>query len=265
MTSKPIRTATTIVLGLLLFACSDGGNQVTRITLGIVPPVVPSTGVAVTEPLATTTAAPSTAVESTQPPTTAAATTTGDELSGPMFSDALGVKVDTAPGINTRGDTRQLLPEGLYVHIAWESDPNDLSVFSPIPEDIPILEAYANALSIYYRAASTDVTTDHPGFDLYYADGGALLDKAFSNARGGGYVLSLGAGVVLRPYVLEDRRTESAATVLDCYLEDQIYYLRNADPPASGVLEPRGQIVTMKIVDNVWMVDEAGEETQACM
>ena len=167
-----------------------------------------------------------------------------------MFSDALGVKVDTAPGINTRGDTRQLLPEGLYVHIAWESDPNDLSVFSPIPEDIPILEAYANASRTFHLAATTDVTIDQTQFGQYYVDSRRAVRSE----------LRAGAGWRLRRYSRFRNRasalrpprpdeTDVTAVVLDCTLDDGEFILRDGGAPDPGPARTKGLIVTMRLTD----------------
>ena len=181
-----------------------------------------------------------------------------------MFSDTLGIKVDTAPGINTRGDTRRLLTEGLYVHIAWEADPNDHSVFTVFPDDIEILEAYANAVTAYYRAAMTTRSTDSPEFEEFLIDAEAMFGPAFAEARNSGHVLDLGAGVVLRPYVIGDRRTDSAAVVYDCYLQDDSYVLSGEDK-AGGDLLPKGQIVTLAKVDGRWKVDGASAGGSACL
>ncbi len=157
----------TLVAGFTIAACS-GGNEVADLTT---VPAPPATGATPTTERAVSTTAMETTSPTAAPDATDAAdaptsTDTDDEeagsngVTGPMFSDALGTKVENAPGVNTRGDTRQLLPEGLYVHIAWDPDPNDPSVFTVQPDDIPILEAYANAVTEFYRAATTDLIVD---------------------------------------------------------------------------------------------------------
>ncbi|MEX0847846.1 MAG: hypothetical protein WD023_08700, partial [Ilumatobacteraceae bacterium] len=115
-----------------LVACSGGSGEVAPVSFD---------PVATTVPQVVTTPAPSTTEVTTTVPMTTAPSLPVSDLTGPVFSDELGVKVATAPGVNTPGDTRQLLPEGLYVHIAWTADPNDPSVFTVQPDDIPILEA----------------------------------------------------------------------------------------------------------------------------
>ncbi len=253
-----------IALALSVAACSDDSNRVSAPSFDTAVPALeassttrpateaPASTVASSATSAPATSSPSsaptvseptvsestvfdpTASEPTPPATVDSTQPDANGVTGPMFSDALGVKVATAPGVNTPGDTRQLLPAGLYVHIAWQADPTDASVFTVQPDDIPILEAYANAVTTYYRAATTTLTTDDPAFDRYYVDGGAKYDDSFAEAQDGGYTLSLGAGVVLRPYVLADQRDEVSAVVLDCYLQDEQYVLAGTEP----VLEP---------------------------
>jgi hypothetical protein len=247
---------------LLAAACSSGGNEVAPVSFPTAPTVVPSTP-ATTQPVASTiqvVAEP----ETTTPATTLDPVTTTDGVTGPTFSDALGVKVDTAPGVHTPGDTRRLLPEGLYVHIAWQGDPDDPSVFTAREEDVEILEAYANASLAYYRAFLTTRTTDAPEFDEYFVDGGAKYDSNFEQARAGGYVGSLGSGVVLRPYVLHDETTPTSAIILDCELQNQAYVLPG-EPARSGPLQPDGGVASMVLRDGAWKVDRITTEPAACL
>ncbi|MFM2073261.1 MAG: hypothetical protein RLZZ623_3525, partial [Actinomycetota bacterium] len=201
-----------------LAACSSEGGAIPAPSLSPVPTASP-TSIATSIP---TSAAPvstspasslnASATSSVAPTAPTSDPATGDPATGPvgpMFSDALGVRVATAPGVHSRGDTRQLLPQGLYVHIAWESDPNDTSVFTAQPEDIPILEAYANAMRTFYRESMSTLTVESPDFARYFVDSGAKYEKNFAEAATRGYVGSLGNGVVLRPYVLGDHRTDA--------------------------------------------------------
>lgn len=249
-----------VVTALGLAACSGGSNEVSPPSLDSVvtaPPTSDSTSTSAA-PSSTTDTVDTTGVSTTGAPTTTA------QAGGPMFSDALGVKVDTAPGVNTPGDTRQLLPEGLYVHIAWAPDPNDPSVFTVQPDDVEILEAYANASLTFHRAAISDVTTSSPDFDRFYVDGGAQYEANFESARSGGYVGSLGSGITLRPYVLADRREADTAVVFDCTLDDGEFVLPGAegdpDPPTE-----KGLVATMRRVGGMWKVDKTGGEPAACV
>jgi hypothetical protein len=256
------------LISVFAVAACSGGNEVADLTT--VAPASSST-----RPAATTTAPPitePTVVATTDPAITVPDTTDGppattvadDGLTGPTFSDALGVKVDGAPGVATRGDTRQLLPEGLYVHIAWEPDPQDPSVFTVQPDDVEILEAYANASLAYYRAVTTTLTTDDPAFALYMTDSGEQYDGNFDKARAGGFTGSLGSGVVLRPYVLADQRTGTEATVLDCYLQNEQFVALGKDPLLAP-LAPKGTIASMVLTGEGWKVDVIAAEFKACL
>jgi hypothetical protein len=259
------------VVGCVLAGCS-GQNDVPPLVLEptVAPVTAAATTVPATEPVpestmaATTVVEPSTSVD-TPAPTVVAETYVGADPDGEglTFSDGLGVKVVSAPGVTTPGDTRLLLAEGLYVHISWRSDPNDLSVYTVFPGDVEILEAYVNAVTTYYRAALTTVTTDSPDFERFYVDAGAKFEEAFGEARAGNYVASLGAGVVLRPYVLGDQRTDSTAVVLDCYLQNEQYVVRGSQPVLADLARV-GQIATMVKLDGRWMVDIAAEDSGAC-
>ncbi len=266
---RPHLLAAAIIAALacaVLAACS-GGNEVADLTT-----VAPSPST--TMSVATTTAEPgptvvaTTEAATTVPSTTVAAagTTVADGgLTGPTFSDALGVKVDSAPGVNTRGDTRQLLPKGLYVHIAWEPDPQDPSVFTVQPDDIEILEAYANAVTAFYRTATTDLVIDPADFEPYMVDSGKQFEQSLENALAGGYVDTLGSGVYLRPYVLADQRNPTAAVIFDCTVSDEAFALRTAPIREGGEPVQRGQLATMVLVDGRWMVEAFAEEPAACL
>ena len=246
----------------LLAACSGQSNHVAPVSFDDPPASVATT----TAP--TTTVAPSSSVAASTTAAAAAATTTsalaeGDALTGPTFSDALGIRVDTAPGVRTRGDTRQLVPDGLYVHIAWEPDPDDPSVFTVQHDDIDILEAYTNAVRVFYEAATTDLVIDDR-FARFFSDGGAKFTSSFDEARAGGFVKNLGPGVLLRPYVLADNRSDVSAVVLDCTLSSEEWL--QADQPNSLSSPMRlGSITTMILNDGRWMIDVVAEEGGACL
>ncbi|MBI5088048.1 MAG: hypothetical protein HZB15_04045, partial [Actinobacteria bacterium] len=212
LTPMTMRTTSAWLLTLactatLATACAgDDANQVAPVSFDTVPttPAPPTTGV-LTSPPTTHVVAPTTQLvvppDSTTPTLVDPVTTT-DGVTGSMFSDSLGLKVDSAPGVHTPGDTRELPPEGLYIHIAWQGDPNDLSVFTARDEDIPILEAYANAMRTYYVAVISTVTVDPAVFERYFVDAGDKYRTSFEETRAAGSVGSLGNGVVLRPYLL---------------------------------------------------------------
>ena len=266
MSTAHARRAVAIALAAIVAGACAGDNEVADLTTVAPPPSATAADTTIESTAVGTTPEPTTTEPtSTEPAATTAPTTEPDLPDGPTFSDALGVRVDTAPGVHTRGDTRQLLPEGLYVHVAWEADPNDPSVFTVQPDDIEILEAYANAVTTYYRAALTTLTTDDPAFAEYYMDAGAKFDESLSKARAGGYLLSLGSGVTLRPYIPADGRPASTALILDCYLQDQAFY-----QPADGTPSPRVQqtsptVASMVRIGDRWLVDVTATDPSACL
>ena len=283
-----------IALALSVAACSDDSNRVSAPSFDTAVPALeassttrpateaPASTVASSATSAPATSSPSsaptvseptvsestvfdpTASEPTPPATVDSTQPDANGVTGPMFSDALGVKVATAPGVNTPGDTRQLLPAGLYVHIAWQADPTDASVFTVQPDDIPILEAYANATATFYAAATTDLVVDAGAFAPYMVDGGRQFADSLHDASAAGYVDSLGTGVVLRPYVLADRRSESTAVVLDCTLSNEQFVLRGEIPVDTEVVT-RGQATTMVKVDGIWKADVFSSLGTACV
>lgn len=265
MSTAHARRAVAIALAAIVAGACAGDNEVADLTTVAPPPSATAADTTIESTVAGTTPEPTTTEPaSTEPAATTAPTSEPDLPDGPTFSDTLGVRVGTAPGVNTRGDTRQLLPEGLYVHVAWEADPNDPSVFTVQPDDIEILEAYANASLAYYRAALTTRDTSDPAFDKYMTDGGAQYDTKFSEARAGGFVGSLGNGVVLRPYVLADSLTATTATVADCYLQNEQYVIPGGEP-VLGDLQPKGTVATMVRAESGWMVDVIAAEPAACL
>jgi hypothetical protein len=198
-------------------------------------------------------------------PSTTIAEPTGDtDRAGPRLSDGLGTPVTDAPSVRTRGDTRRLLDEGLYVHLAWEPDPADASVFTPLPDDVPILEAYTNAQIAYYRAALGLAPPDDTMLDRFLVDGSTRFAAAFAARAAAGLTLQLGSGVVLRPYVLGDQRTATSAVVLDCYLHDEQEVPVGAQA-LPGPMRTYGLVATMVLVDGRWKIDRTGTEPGVCL
>jgi hypothetical protein len=135
-------------------------------------------------------------------------------------------------------------------------------VFTPTPDDIPILEAYANAVTAYYREAMTSRRPDSPDLLQHVVDPVQMFGSAFSEAIASGSVLDIGSGVVLRPYVIERSATE--AVVYDCYLQDEMYVIQGIDREA-GSLSSKGQAVTLSTSGETWLVSSAGLSGNACL
>lgn len=261
-----------VVVALAVTGCSPGAGRVVPADLADRPasPTVVTeidTTTVTTAPIETVTAtAPAVPLvsssASTPEPPTAGGSAGTDDVTARLDPD-LGDPVSDAPGVGTRGDTRRLLDEGLWVHLAWEPDPADPAVYAALPDDVAVLEAYTRAQLAYYRAALGLSDSDDPTLDEYLVDGVTRFADAFATRRAAGVRLWLGTGVVLRPYVLGDRRTATSAMVLDCYLHDEQELPIGTDPSA-GPLRRYGLVVTMVVVDGRWKVDRIGSEAEVC-
>jgi len=253
-------------VGLLTNGCSSQPNEVAPVSFETQAPTG-ATSTSGPAPTTTTTAAPATTTAATTTLFTLFPTTSlgaGPEITGPMFSDSLGVKIDTAPGVHSRGDTRKLLDQGLWVHIAWEADPQDFSVYTAYPEDIEILEAYTRATLAYYKGALGLTPTTDPDFDLYMINGSTRFNEAFEERSAAGTILSLGSGVLLRPYVLGDQRSETTAVVLDCVLLDEQEISLASGSPTLGEFRPYPVVATMIKTSDGWKIDRLGSEPGVC-
>ncbi len=263
---------------LLLAGCARGTGTVVPAELGreapppsVTVPSIPTTSDAPTAETPLETAgspdaggSAGAAPPNSNPSTTIAEPAADTDRAGPRLSDGLGTPVTDAPSVRTRGDTRRLLDEGLYVHLAWEPDPADASVFTPLPDDVPILEAYANAQLAYYRAALGLTRPDDPTLDRFLVDGSTRFAPAFAARAAAGLTLRLGSGVVLRPYVLGDQRTATAAVVLDCYLHDE-QEVPIGSQAVPGPLRTYGLVATMVLVAGNWKIDRTGTELGVCL
>ena len=272
MKRRTALTGISIGIGLVAFTatgCTGGTASVPPITFSTAPSVASDSPTTPTTDAPATTSAPTTLATTSSvaaPATliTLLAPTSNPPLTGPMFSPDLGTKVDSAPGVTTRGDTRKLLDEGLWAHIPWEIDPNDLSQLSVNPEDVPIIEAWVRDNVVYYRAAMGLTTIDDPDFAKYEVAAGRGLETAFDDRKRRGVVLSLGSGAVLRPYVLGDNRTETTAVIFDCELDDE-QEIPIGGAPTLHPMHRDGQYATMVKVDGQWKVDKSGLMPSACM
>ncbi|MBI4883653.1 MAG: hypothetical protein HY826_06305 [Actinobacteria bacterium] len=174
--------------------------------------------------------------------------------------------VDSAPGVTTPGLFYELMPK-LWVYLPVVEDiPNGIT-WTLNAEDLPIIEAYLQARLVYYSAVTSDpmdFTSD--GWEDYYVDGGQRLKGVMEPRGAAGQVVYLDAGVVLRPTVGGDGRTDIDALVLDCVLDGAVR--RNSDGSIAegstpGVGEnPTG--ATLRLIDGEWRLDRITEALAAC-
>lgn len=204
----------------------------------------------------------------TAPPTTVAATTEATLPAGVVGLSADGpwTLVDSAPGITTPGLVYELMP-GLWVYLPVVEDVANGITWTLNEEDRPIIEGYLQATLVYYAAVtSSPMDFSSEGWAEFYVDGGERLKGVMAPRGAAGQVVSLDAGVVLRPIVIGDGRTDVDAIVFDCEINGAVR--RNADgslaegsTPGIGINEVG---VTMRLVDGVWKQDRIADAEGAC-
>ncbi len=247
------RKTTLVVAGVLLLAACDSGESAQLDT------IAPSS-----ESLSPLPTLPAT----TMAPTTVAATTAATLPNGVVGLSADGpwTLVDSAPGITTPGLVYELMP-GLWVYLPVVEDIANGITWTLNEEDRPIIEAYLQATLVYYAAVTASpMDFSSEGWGEFYVDAGERLKGVMEPRGAAGQVVSLDAGVVLRPTVIGDGRTEGDAIVYDCEINGAVR--RNADgslaegsTPGIGVNEVG---VTMRFVDGAWKQDRIADADGAC-
>lgn len=254
-----VRRVAVGVTALLLVACADAAGG-----LATVPTVAPLATVPVTEP------AP------TDPPTTVAPTTTDDGV-GPEATDPPGIttlgdgpwhRVDGAPGIDTPGLFYELMP-GLTAYLPVVEDIERGVLWTLRERDREIIEAYLQARLVYYRAVTQDpIDLDDEGWDYWYiGEGGSWYLDALRDWRATGKYADLDQGVVMRPQVVGDDRTDDTALVYECLFDGAVAF--NADGSlidgASYGVAKKGYAYAMLRVDGIWRLSGVFSADMACI
>ena len=244
-------------LGIVLAACSGGGAS----DLATIPPTAaPSTAVATT----VTESAPASSSG-----TSAAATVVATTVAGTigLSPDGPWRLVDSAPGITTPGLVYELMPK-LWVYLPVTEDIANGITWTLNEPDRPLIEAYLHARLVYFQAVtSSPMDLDNPGWQQWYADGGAQFVDALAPKDSRGEVVDLDAGVVLRPVVIGDERTDSSGVILDCMLDGSVFRLRDgslADGSSVGVSSV-GVGYQLALNDDHWVLGAYGSQPEACL
>lgn len=233
--------------------------------------------------LVTTLAAP------TAPPTTTLTVTTAADTAPPtivditdgtmppavvddgvarLSADGPWVLVDSVPGITSPGLAYQLLPK-LWAFLPTEPNPEDGSLLVPSPADIPIIEAYLKARLVFYRATSQrPIDLDDPGWaETYTEESVAGYRKTLGRRIEAGQAVDFDSGVVLRPYVTGDDRTDTTAIVFDCELDGSVW--RDEEGVLSADSSPGigldGLAASAEFVDSTWKLSGISKHTGACL
>jgi hypothetical protein len=206
--------ALVLVAGLVVAACSSGiAGPATLPSRSIVPPASAGPAIAPAVPAVPTTHPPS------DPPTTVRVSTVPVSLYSASPIDSTTVlsdegpwtRVDRAPGVATAGLFYELLPQ-VWVYLPLAEDLANGIVWTLRDDTRPIIEGYLTAQA----------------------------------AR-----LPVGANVVLRPQVLGDDRTDTAALVADCVT-------------AVGDATRTGWGASLAMRDGAWVVVAQAPREDAC-
>ncbi len=194
-------------------------------------------------------------------------TTTTQEPTG-FIPDGLGTPVDSAPGVSSPGEVVELI-ENVWIFIPSEADENDANVVPPLAEDEHIIVAYAEAQAAYHEQASMSPIPVEPSERLAasVADGGArLAENIFVPSAAAEQHLDLSDGIILRPVVIADPRSDTEAFIFDCQLDGTVFVNADgslADGQTPGVKE-FPQIASIVKVGDDWIVERLTRDERAC-
>ncbi|MDO8392721.1 MAG: hypothetical protein Q7V57_19770 [Actinomycetota bacterium] len=247
---RPItRTALVLVAGLLA-ACDSGGNAA--------PATLDTVVSTASVPASTTT------VASEASTTTVAATVPDGAVS--LAADGPWTLVDSAPGVTDPGLVYLLMP-GLWVYLPIEEDIEHGITWVLNDDDVPVIEAYLMARLTYFTAITTDpIDLDLEGWTRYYADGGEQYRVNLEGRRAQGQVGDLDVGVVLRPVVLGEDRSDATAIVFDCVLDGGVFRLPDGSLAAGSTpgVVPSGIGMRLLSTAEGWVIEQVGKQPDAC-
>lgn len=239
-----------IVVGCVGFIACGGDDGTTGLTT-LVPLAAP---IPTLVPTAST-AAPAA-------PATGTAPSSGDGLT----LDGPWRPVDGITGVDTPGLFYELLP-GVTAYLPLDEDIPAGIVWTLAARDVPIIEAYLQARSVYYRTVSVDpIDLDDEGWGVWYLGGPAVYLGRLDDLRAEGAVADLTEGVVLRPTVIGDERTDTTAIVFDCVIDGSVFVLPDgalAEGSRRGIDEV-GFAARMQLIEGRWMVTQVGSQPEAC-
>jgi hypothetical protein len=255
-----------VTAALLVAACADDTDGSGSGTLPTAPPTAATTETAPRTTPPTSSSTTST-TSTTGPPSTE--TTTGTLPPGiiGLSPDGPWTRVDSAPGITTPGLFYELMPK-LWVYLPLEQDIENgiLATFSQ--EDAPIIEAYLQARLTYYRATTQrPVDLADEGWARYYTDGGAAYRDQLTKHRDLDEMTDLDAGVVLRPEVLGDERSDTRAIIFDCLFDGAVWRLPDGSLGSDSTpgISTEGAAAIITFADDRWILDQISNQPDACV
>ena len=254
-----------VVASATLVACSGGTASPATIApeSSVAPLPTAPVKTAVTD---TTGGGPTSTTSTTTAPTTTGAGTLPAGVVG-LSADGPWRLVDSAPGITAPGLVYELMPK-LWVYLPVKEDIAHGITWTFKEADRPIIEAYLHARLVYFQAiTSTPIDLTLPGWKQYYADGGAVYFPNLQQRIAEGQVADLDVGVVLRPEVIGDGRTDTEAIVFDCVLDGGVFRMPDgslAQGSTSGVVKS-GISLRIDLHGSEWVVTQVGNQPDACL
>ena len=174
--------------------------------------------------------------------------------------------VDSAPGVTTPGLVYELMPK-LWAVIQVEETEQSTYSWTLNEADRPIIEAYLQAELTYFTAVTSNpIDLDIPGWTEFYAEEPTEFESLRAR-KTEGQVADLDLGVVLRPSVLGDERTEAFAIVSDCILDGAVFILPDGSLAAGS---NRGVVnlewgARLELVNGFWRVVASGPVVGGCV
>lgn len=227
-------------------------------------PLAPPATLGQPKPAAEVALAPPT---STVVPTSVASTPpVGPDTSPRLSADGPWHLVDAAPGVRAPGLVYELVP-GLWAWLPVDEDVRRGVVWTFTASDREVVEAYLQArLTIVRAAMPTPFIDDDPGWGRWFLDGGAAFRAMVRERQRRGETYVLDRGVVLRPTVLGEGRTDDTAIVFDCVLDGGLW-VRPDGSPGEGTRRgtyPTGVATRLQRVAGEWRIEHLAEQAEAC-
>jgi hypothetical protein len=258
-----VATVTVALLSFVAAACA--GSTAVPVTIAPASPPAPAS----TPPPVSSTqvpAATSSVAASTLPVSSTTATTVLPPGVVGLSPDGPWKLVDSAPGVTTPGLVYELMPK-LWVFLPTEESRDDGNLFVPAPDDIPIIEAYLQARLVFFRATeSNPISLEDPGWAAYYSDRGESYFTVLRPRLSEGQHFDRDLGVVLRPYVLGEGRSDTDAIVFDCMLDGGVWRFPNGSlsPTAIPGVAPNGLSARISMFGDRWITDGVANQPEAC-
>lgn len=246
---------------LVLGACSGGSAEVVS---PFTEPVAETTVAVDPAPVGSTVdTAP---VSSGGPASTVSPTVTAPQGAVTLSPEGPWRLVESAPGVEAPGLVYELMP-GLWAWIPVEEDLEAGIGWHLTEADVPVIEAYLQARLVYFRAVNQKpMDLDSSDWATWYLDGGAAYMSVLRPRADRGEYGDLDRGVVLRPEVLGEERSDTGALIVSCTLDGGVILTADgelAEGSSWGVAETPSAY-RMSLADGSWKVLEYGSAVGVC-